>query len=376
MLELREHVYAWLLKKSRNSSKGCPEARTRAKGIMEDLRRDITSDIISLRRTFKTLRDEGKVAYSGDLNGEPLPQGYITVIRPQVEVSEVASLWYSVLEGFSLPEEDIETLKPIYSSLEGMSSEAMTHLVAGLVRLRNDQDSVAGQQVFSVSAKYLIGSSKTLMSLDKSSLKKFGIDLDRFAVRPSYVVIGGNVAAPQAVILVENPVAFETAVNSQAVERCVFICTFGYGLSAMSDDFGNQLAGIIETGESSAMPLYRNAPKELKGLHELLSHSELFFWGDLDIEGIKIYERLKKRLPHLRLSGLYIPMIEAITNPASRHEYVQLVSKPNQKYFVAQFEEGHALLNLCRTHGVDQELVPLDKIIKFAETEAKYPLLA
>lgn len=374
MQELSERVFAWLLKKSRNSSKGCSGAKIRAKGIMEDLRRDVTSDIISLRRTFKTLRDEGKVAYSGDLNDEPLPQGYITVIRPQVEVPQVAYLWYSALEESSLQEEDIQALKPIYSSLEGMSTEAMTHLVAGLVRLRNDQDSVAGQQVFSVSAQYLIGSSKTLMSIDKTSLKKFGIDLDRFAARPSYVVIGGNVAAPQAVILVENPVAFETAVCSQAAERCVFICTFGYGLSTMNDDFGNQLAGIIESGQSSATPLYRNAPKELKGLHELLSNRELFFWGDLDIEGIKIYERLKRSLPHLRLSGLYIPMIESIADPANRHGYIQLVSKPNQKYFAAQFEEGYALLNLCRTHGVDQELVPIGKIIEFAETEAKYPL--
>ena len=370
MLELNERVYAWLLKKSRNSSKGCSEARIRARGIMEDLRRDVTSDIISLRRTFIMLRDEGKVAYSGDLNGQPLPQGFITVIRPKVEVPELAYAWYAVLEESSLSEEEIEALKPIYPSLEGMSTEAMVQLVAGLMRLRNDQESVADQQVFSVSAQYLLGSSKTLTSLDRMSLKKFGIDPDRFVSRPSYVVIGGNIDAPRAVILVENPVAFENAISSPAGEHCVFICTFGYGLSIISDDFGNQLAGIIEAGGATAIPLYRNTSNKLKGLQELLSHAELFFWGDLDIEGLKIFERLKKRLPHLRLSGLYNPMTEAILTSASRHEYVQLVSKPKQKSFLSRSDKVNRFLQLCSKYGVDQEIVPSEKIADYAETEA------
>ena len=122
----------------------------------------------------------------------------------------------------------------------------------------------------------------------------------------------------------------------------------------------------------NSVPLYRSISKDVKGLHDLLSHSNLFFWGDLDIEGMKIFERLKRRLPQLRLSGLYTPMVEAIKSPGNRHEYAQLACKPLQKPFSPQFEETAALLVLCSNYAVDQEFVSSDKIFEYAEKEINF----
>lgn len=42
-------------------------------------------------------------------------------------------------------------------------------------------------------------------------------------------------------------------------------------------------------------------------IETLLQHPRIYFWGDLDREGLRIYWRLKSSISKLQLSGLYHP---------------------------------------------------------------------
>ena len=47
-------------------------------------------------------------------------------------------------------------------------------------------------------------------------------------------------------------------------------------------------------------------------MSELLALPEVTFWGDLDPEGLRIFQRLRHSVPGIQLSALYAPMIERL----------------------------------------------------------------
>jgi Uncharacterized protein conserved in bacteria C-term(DUF2220) len=359
---LEDQVFAWCLRRSRRSV----NRNIRANGFMENLRSELASDPISLRRALRALRRDGKLIFKVDLNDDPLPCGYISVCQPVLQAPVEETRWLDVLHdaGLSIPETN--ALKPVFKAVDGLSADEMRMLVDGLKRLRSEQLLNAGRQIFSVSAEYLLGSSKALTLLDRNALRAFGIDLNCFEVRPRYLLVGGECETPASVVFVENPVAFETAVNSEASQCCAFICTFGYGLSNAASEYGNQLASILEEGLASAIPLYRSATKQ-KRIADLLGCAPLLFWGDLDVEGLRIFDRIKKRLPSIRLSALYGPMVAALEDPAKRHRYVWLASKQGQRIVAPVSSETDSLLDLCKTFAVDQEIVKARDIVNLAD---------
>lgn len=359
---LDDQVFRRLLHKSRNSASSKVLTKAAMKVLMDEF-----SDPIEIRRSLKRLQSEGKVEYSADLQGSPV-SAYIIVNRPAVIVPPHLVLWRKVLAETDLPDSDKCSLDGAGNALHGMDASTMARLIEGLVRLRADLPVLVGQLAFNVSATYLLGSSKLIGSLDARALKDFGIDTGMFVSRPPYLVV----AAPQnasIVILVENPIAFETAILSDAGKRCAFVCTFGFGLSNAGNEYGNQLAGAIETGNAILLHRGRTGPASLG---DLLKAPNVFFWGDLDIAGIQIYERLAKRIPHLQLSGLYEPMIHAIQTPGSCHPYVYAVGKQGQAMSSVTRPESRQLLTLCEQFGVDQELVTTNQINALAETPLRH----
>lgn len=352
MFEAR--IYEWLCKKVR----GKDTSRIRTKTALIKLGTDISQDAIEVRKALMTLRADGKVEYSTGSHGEPI-SAFITVNLPKIEIPIYVSGWKVVLEDSGLPMDDRLALEPIGYGLDGFSKEDTERLLAGLVRLRKEQTQVYGQCDFNVSAAYLLGSSKLLSTLDSRSLRAFGIATDQFPARAPYVVVGGNTNLPTAVILIENPISFEMAVQSSAAEHCLFVCTFGFGLSAAANDYGNQLAGIIENGR--AVVLNRSGGTVMT-MGQILGHSSIHFWGDLDIAGMQIYERLAKHIPSLQLSALYFPMIEAAKTADNRHPYVSAVGKVGQTMFPAGRKDSIAMLDHCCKWAVDQELVTADQI--------------
>lgn len=360
MLELHDRVYAWLCKKSKGSAAG----RIRCNGILSGLCSGLINDPVALRKALIHLRADGRIEYAAGQHGEPV-SGFMTVIHPNEEVPQFVLDWIAVLESSPLSNTDKVALREVGSSLEGFSERDMIALIEGLVRLRNDQENLFGQQVFNVSARYLLSSSKLLSDLDSRAIQSFGIEVERFASRPYYVVVGGNVTSPAATVLVENPVAFETAVTSAAGEKCLFVCTFGFGLSASTNDYGNQLAGVVEHGSACVLNRSHGAAPTLQAI---LSHPIIQFWGDLDTAGMQIFCRLAAQIPHLALSALYHPMAQAIEVDVRRHPYVDAVGKAGQSRMIVQSarEDVRTLLHLCERCAVDQEMVSSEEIVELA----------
>lgn len=355
---LEASIYKWLCKKVR----GNDSSRIRTKIALAKLGTDISQDAIEIRKALLALRADGKVEYSAGSHGEPI-SAFITVIPPKIGIPAYVSGWKLVLEQSGLPTDDLLALESTGCSLDGFSKRNMEQLLAGLVRLRKEQTQVYGQCDFNVSAAYLLGSSKLLSTLDSRSLRAFGIAIDKFPARVPYIVVGGNTDSPAAVILVENPISFETAAKSSAAKHCLFVCTFGFGLSAATNDYGNQLAGVIEN--ERAVVLNRSGGT-VKTMEQILGHDSIHFWGDLDIAGMQIYERIAKHRPAIRLSALYEPMIEAVTASDNRHPYVSAVGKPGQTTFQATREDSLMMLEYCREWAVDQEFVTADQIERLA----------
>lgn len=358
MPNLEERIYDWLLKKSRNSASG----KIRSSALMSSLCQAIINDPVEVRKALENLRRDGKVEYTAAPNGTPV-SAFVTVIKPETNVPEHRLRWESALASSGLGESDAYALEPLADVMHGLSDQQMVAIIMGLGKLRQEQDRLFGQPLFNISATYLLGSSKLLSVFNNRALKAFGIDIDRFPDRPPYVVVGGNGQDPEAVILVENPISFETAVQSRAGIRCAFICTFGFGLSHQGNDYGNQLAGAIESGTSM---LLRRSDGHWGDLTSLLAHQNLHFWGDLDCAGMQIYERLASKLPHIQLSALYEPMLSAADNPDTRHPYVTAVGKEGQKGFTASRSDARKMLAHCREWAVDQEIVSIPEMERLA----------
>lgn len=363
MSEFEDRVRQWLLKWVKNSTTG----KVLTKGLMAKLRSGVINDPVAIRKALMLLREDGHIQFTPDERGEPV-SSYVTVIKPAEEVPQHVQNWSFVLKGKCPAYTDIEALMPVADSVSDLSQNDMERLLDGLLRLRHDQGGLHGQPAYLVSARYLLGSSKLLGDLPSRSLKSFGIDRRKFSAHPFYVVVAGC-SSPEAVILVENPAAFEMAISTHAITRCAFIATFGFGLSKSKEDYGNQLAGMVENHFAHAITLRRDGAS-CPDAAELLSHRNVMFWGDLDPAGIEIYLRLKKTIPGLRLSAAYRPMIESLTDPARSHPYVQSVGKELQpsmpKSAMKDDPVAATLLELCVSRGVDQEQVSPSDIESFA----------
>lgn len=300
-------------------------------------------------------------------NGTPL--GQVTIIGeiPVKIIDPTFTAWENALKLEGVKPEEMSSLLPCFKKFQGMSNQDMSLVIKGLVRLKNDQAQHVGKPMFLVSAQYLLASSKILGELPAKNINKFGIRTSIFTKHPPYVVVGGS-ANPKTVVLIENPASFEMAINSKATKNCAFISTFGFGLSHSNSEYGYQLVNIVESGFAKSITLTREGSKPVSA-KELLSMQQISFWGDLDTAGIHIYLRLKAKIPNLRLSALYKPMLDALRMEECSHPYVDLTKKIGQLDLLSSTcyeNEILELLNLVSTRGVDQEYISLEKIDELA----------
>ena len=332
--------------------------------LVERLARDTGLDGASIKLQLKELRGRGWIDANA-WSGTGAPVGQVRVSLPALPVPSWTDAWdRALLACGRLSDDDRTNLRDCCVQLSDMDEAEFPKIIDGLVRLRGDQAALAGKPAFLVSAQYLLGSSKILQKLGSRVLKEFGIDLACFTSHPAYVVAAGA-RDPSAVVLVENPAAFELAVTTSAAEHCAFIATFGFGLSKVSDDFGNQLACLVENGLAHTVTLVREG-SATPPVRELLGHPQITFWGDLDIAGMQIYERLARRLPALSLSALYEPMIAAIATADRRHPYVAVAGKAGQRPYAASRTDATHLLACCEAWAVDQEMLTTSDIERLA----------
>ncbi len=358
MNNLEDQIYYWFLKRVGNATSN----RVLTSKIVARLCNDINGDPLEIRKAMERLRRDGKLMFTASSNGEPV-SSYITVSRPLEPVSPHAELWGSTLDNSALNSADKAALEPLQVHLDGFSGDDMISLLAGLQDLRRNQANHKGEYNFTVSAKYLLGSSKLLSKFEDRRLKSFGIDIDMFQDRPPYVILGGKGEQPEAVILVENPISFEIAILSEAATRCAFICTFGFGLSNHGNEFGYQLAGTVEAGNAIIL---RRTEGTFSDFQSFLQHENCHFWGDLDSAGLHIFMRMKRKLPQLQLSALYQPMISALDHPHKNHPYIASTGKAGQMPFLGDDLIACELGALCRERSVCQEAVSAIEIESLA----------
>ncbi|WP_252176148.1 Wadjet anti-phage system protein JetD domain-containing protein [Endozoicomonas sp. 4G] len=296
----KERVLEWFIKKTTaTNAPSAPKMIQKALGI---------ESILVIKEILKALAKENKIVSSqGDVGF-----GKLSCLVKSAE-SETEQCWRDILGSYP----DSLALAACHQALSGWTREAMQKLVDGLHRLRSDLPTAYQMTAYEASARYLLGSSKLLDALGKRSLQQFGIDPERFRKPVSYVVTAGP-EQPEQVLLVENPQSFEACITLELHLRMALISTFGYGLGWLQ---------VIENRQSVAA-ISRAGTKQ--NLMALLDHPELFFWGDLDHEGLKIFQTIRQQYPQCRLSRLYLPMIEKV-EAGFCHPYVKAVGKEGQK---------------------------------------------
>ena len=346
------------------------KAYLRPQKLVETLATDLSESALTIRQCMARLAKEGWLdGVSSD--GSPFRQvkiiGHVPVEPPDPNLLR----WISVLGSSELSEHEQDVLKPLSAKLSAFSDSEMGFILNGLLQLRANLHAESGRHRFLVSAQYLMGSSKLLDELSSTALRSFGIPIDVFPSHPLYVVVAGC-PSPKVVVLVENPAAFEMAVSTKAVNQCAFVATFGFGLSKSQEDYGNQLACMVEERFADAITLTREG-STCPSARELLNHPRIMFWGDLDVAGIQIFLRLRKSIPALRLSALYQPMVTSLRVPEYSHPYIAAVGKDGQNKMSITCVNGdqtvQGLLNLCASRGVDQEHIKKLQIETLASLE-------
>ncbi len=201
--------------------------------------------------------------------------------------------------------------------LGSWSTEDQLALAEGLRRLANDLPGAYQLSPYVASARYLLGSSKLLETLPTELVRSFGIETDSFQAAETWL-LASVPEQPKGLLLIENAQSFSQACRVGCGERLALICTFGYGLS---------LANALESGDRVRLVGQGTAGVTLADLLRLPSPT---YWGDLDPEGLRIYQKLRRSLPELALSALFGPMLAALET-GTCHPLDALTGKAGQR---------------------------------------------
>jgi hypothetical protein len=330
------------------------------KGLVGRIAEKADIDPLEAKMTLGKLARKG-ITIGVSEQGEAFGRVSLTIEAPKRKEPTSLVSWRKALLSTGLDEGEAETLAPCHDRLDGFSDADMRDLARGLMALKSAQEAERSTPRFVVSAKYLLGSSKMLGSLPVLSLKAFGIDIDPFPDAIPQVVVAGP-ENPEAVLLIENPHSFEEAIAAGCADRLALIVTYGYGLSRSGEAYGNSLTEAVAQADR-LIPLIRKgnppSPKTLFGRPKIL------FWGDLDREGLRIYASLRKGLPALRASALYLPMVEAMERGIS-HPYAKATAKKKQGTTERIPEDAMPLAFICSDRGIDQEAVSREEIARLA----------
>lgn len=312
-------------------------------------------DVIPILKRFQ---DKGYLVFPTTMDRNHVPmKGLLKVQFPPLPLKDHERNWREALKKSNLSETTQRSLWSNASKFKGMSE---TDIISVLEGLNNISQTDRSFPKYLASAEMLLGSSKLLDAVGKGVRNAFNIDIDCFKPSPKFIAVAGP-PAPETVVLVENPNSLEAAVQAGASDQIAWICSYGFGLAnEKSDQDGMLLESNLTTYKRHAVVLVREGDPPRK-IEELLAHPRLYFWGDLDLSGIQIFDRLKRKLQEnenaseLQLSALYQPMLRALQD-GRNHPYVPLI-KGNQTECELHDEMAQRVNSLCRERAVDQEIV-------------------
>lgn len=336
----------------------------RPAGLLEKLGKDLGMHADDVRRAFIRLREEG---WLGNISSNGYPLGQVSVVAPRLAAVEPPSLimWREALQQTAMDDADQTLLESLHTLIDGLPPVSLSRLATGLHGLKHELRQPSSEPHFVLSARFLLGSSKVLGKLPTAPLRQFCPRLFAQPDRIPYVVTAGP-KNPQYVILIENPWAFERAIEAGLSKDHALIATFGYGLSRSGEAFGKQLQSLLTGNWSTLIQLRRNP--EVGELTTLLAHTRIEFWGDLDLEALRIYRSLLKSIPNLVLSPLY-RALEAHLGAGHGHEYHSITGKEGQQPLAAgefsELPEVRGLAEICSEKGLDQEFLSLSEMADF-----------
>jgi len=320
--------------------------------------------VIEARDHLKALRDEG------DLNCEWVdrigPVSLITLNLKPPPVSATEAAWRSQVATILANRSDVRpndagVLGDLWPKLTDWPQSYAAALVAELYDLRERlNDGEKTETMYLASARGGLASSKLLSLLPRAALQAFGLRFERLLDPPPYVIVAGQ-SAPRAVVLVENPEAFEIAATATLDLPVAWISAYGFGISHI-DGAGARLASAI-ISPVLPIPLVRSGSPP--PLASLLDHPQLLHWGDLDRSGLLIFHTMRAARPHLRLSALYAPMIDLL-RAGGGHPYAEATGKPKQDHWNTEDGTVAALIELCADRAIDQEHLGPDIIRRLA----------
>lgn len=333
--------------------------RVRASSALPKLVAMLGAPGIAIDEAIRELYRANLLQYQAD--GRELPaSGYITVSPETLIAQEHHTRWLAALSGASFSAEAVLTLSKLSDHVADLQPEDMAILATSLRKLSQAGDLVTDDAGFNVSARHLMGSSKVLSNISRRMLQVIELPARLHNASPKYVICAGP-RSPAATLLVENPRAFENAVRSGLAKEVALICTFGFALSYL----GQEWLHAEDTPESDR-PVMLVRCGEPPPLGQMLKAPNVFLWADLDVAALDIYLSLKTAIPHLRLSKIYAAMTPMLLNPETSHPYARLFEKEGQSVGVRRSAAAQeklldqtalSLWNSCQSRAVDQEAV-------------------
>lgn len=338
-------------------------ASTLARRLVEQLE----LDALSVAEALRDLQRAGRIRYTPDQRGQPL-FGYVEVVLAEAIVPAHCTAWQSALFNAGFSSDAAGVLLGLFPKLDDMQAHDMILLalalknVSDLVRTAPGISDDAG---FNVSARRIMGGSKVLNMLTEKMLLALGLPLRLRQSSPRYLIFAGPPNS-SATLLIENPRAFENAVRAGLAESMSLVCTYGFGIAYIGQDWLH----ASETRENDA-PIILARLGTAPTFRDLFAAEKLMFWGDLDVAGLAIYRALVSSLPTLQLSGIYHAMTNMLTDHKTSHPYCSLFDKAGQATLTRSLSDSavsspaHQLFRQCITRAVDQEAVSENEIIEF-----------
>lgn len=314
---------------------------------------------VDIAEALRELHRRSCLDYQADSRGLPV-SGYIS-LAPDVHTPTPHVLaWQEALEVAGFDGEAASILLSLSAKLTDMLSDDMISVAKAIHTLSVLDRSTFDDAGFNVSARHLMGGSKVLGQLSQRMLQALGIPSRMHNSSPRYVICAGP-TNPQATLLIENPRAFENAVRSGLGHSVALVCTYGFGLSYLGQEWLH-----AEDFPEHDRPIVMTRAGTPPSLPELFAAKNVFLWADLDRSAFDIYKSLQRVIPHLRLSGIYKAMVPLLGEPASSHPYSILFDKNGQAQAAPMKAEplnlagdgsARALWGLCGERAVDQEAV-------------------
>ncbi|WP_061537474.1 hypothetical protein [Collimonas arenae] len=339
--------------------------RVRASSALPKLAAKLDMPRLAIDEAIRDLYRANLLQYQAD--GRELPvSGYITISPETFVAQEHYTNWLAALSALEFAPEKISILAQLSDHVADLQFEDMAILASGLKKLSQAGDTTTNDAGFNVSAKHLMGGSKVLSIMSRRMLQAINLPTRLHNSSPKYVVCAGP-NSPTATLLIENPRAFENAVQSGLAREVALICSFGFGLSYL----GQEWLHSKDTPESDC-PVMIVRCGEPPTLDQMLKASNVFMWGDLDVAAFDIYISLKSAIPHLRLSKIYEAMTPMLRNPQTSHPYAKLFEKDGQTISLRRSEMKQAkslneaalsLWHSCQHRAVDQEAVDESTIL-------------